>query len=403
MTTPATGLTRSRSSLTIQYEIKSSSTLARTRRKGKSRSSTLNEALGNRAVRSSTNRKTQKLQPQKKKSSKKSRKQPEPLRSFDGIAGNRKFEGQTRNGLLNASRSPSVPESKLKRESKTRGERPEDPYELSADENDAPTAAFCSPSASPAVRASVEKKRKFFPNRRENPTKRTALLGFELLRQKLTAKSRGCRRPLLAANRIFSSRAAPMSESERARIAATTIWLPVPNQQCASTPNGQRPQRLQPPLLSLPPPDEKSEILTGNPAVRLSSLSVLDSPLDSRTVESSNTPLESTAVIPREGSTHDALPLADISNISPRPQPLSSDRVGDKIHKETRRISFAQRLSPIPKRPSGSRGSSNLSTSGSKVHPHRHSCNEDASNYEEWLEQFNSQLKPYEEFDLTIG
>ncbi|VDM35288.1 unnamed protein product [Hydatigera taeniaeformis] len=326
----------------------------------------------------------------------------ESSRSFDGIAGNGNSGGQIHNELTDAPKLLTASKARCRKATMTRIEKSKDPYELSADENEAPAAAFGSSLASSATTVSIGKKRKFFSTQRESSSKRTALIGFELLRQKLAVKSGGRRRALSAANRISSSRAPPMSESERARIAATTIWLPIPNRQYASTPNRQHPHRLQPSPLPLPSPDRRSEILTGNPAVRLSSLSALASPLDSRTVQADIAPLESTAVMPREGSTHDALPLADISNIAPRPPSLSFDRVGDRAYGETRRISFAQPLSPMPKRSSGSRaGSSNLSTSGSKG-PSRHSHNEDASNYEEWLEKFNFQLKPYEDFDLTV-
>ncbi|EUB60696.1 hypothetical protein EGR_04529 [Echinococcus granulosus] len=410
-------LTRSRSSLTIQNGVKSSSTATRVRCKGKSRSSVRSVASRDRVLRSSRNRKVHVLQSQSKQSSNKPRKQPVSSRSSEGVASSRKSERQTRNGLPDASQSLSASKAKRRKAGKTRDERSEDPYELSEDENEAPAAIFGSPSAPCAAISSIDKKRKFFPTRREGSTNRAALSGFDILRRKLTAKSRSYRRPASAADQTSSSRAAPMSESERARIAATTIWLPLPNQQCASTPDRQHPQRMQPQILSLPPPDERSEILTGNPAVRLSSLSVLASPLDSRTVKPNNTPLESTAVMPHEGSAHDAPPLADISNISPRP-PLSAYQVGDKIHSEARRISFAQPLSPIPKRSSGSRGRKfelehavtigvdtveafvirrclRLATTG---------CTTSLvdANYEQWLEEFNSQLKPYEEFDLTI-
>ncbi|KAL5104527.1 hypothetical protein TcWFU_008609 [Taenia crassiceps] len=384
-----------------------------------------------RRLRSSTIRKTHELQPQKRQSSKKKSKRTELPLSSNGITSIRKPGEQAHNGTSDASHSLSVSKTKRRGVGKRRGERSLDSHEVRADRNYALTNAFDSPSDSSAVIASGEKKRKFFQTPREGSARRTALLGFELLRQKLTSKPRGRRRPPSAAGRIFSSRAAKMSASERARIAAATILLPLPKLQFASTP-----QRLQPQLLPLLPPDEKSEILTGNPAVRLSSLSVLASPSDSRAVELSNTPLESTAVIPREGSTHGALPLADISNISPWPQAPPADQAGDKIHKEAHRVSFAQPLSPIPKRSSVSQGSSNFSTSASKVPSRLHSRNEDASStdprrspsrgrkmrpslpdglrggrgreleglkeYEEWLKQFNSQLKPYEEFELTI-
>ena len=195
-----------------------------------------------------------------------------------------------------------------------------DPYQLSEDELEPPMVSFVKPSDSVAT-GSVVKKRKFFTTQGEGLARRSALSSFELLHKKLSVKVRlyrvafwlgccnlalllcvwqsrsGCRsRVNLSKAPKSASRGTPMSEEERARIAATTIWLPIPRrdrqheQLFATTSTPSRPQRLE----TLGEEEaEVSGILTGNPAVRPLILSA--SPNISRTGNASTAPLESTA------------------------------------------------------------------------------------------------------------
>lgn len=93
-------------------------------------------------------------------------------------------------------------------------------------------------------------------------------------------------------------RGASITDEERSRIAATTIWLPVPRldrqqkQQFATT---STPSRHQPLETLGEETAEVNEVLTGKPAVRLSIFSSPTSPSICQTGDTSIAPLESTA------------------------------------------------------------------------------------------------------------
>ncbi|KAM3173850.1 hypothetical protein ACTXT7_011743 [Hymenolepis weldensis] len=448
---------------------------------------------------------------------------------------------------LSSKSTPKHSNSKRRKITEEPVEIEHDPYELSGDENGSPipfptTSDTTIPSVKPVIaRATEDKKRKFFITRTLEVSKRPNFCSLELVQRK--SKTTTKRVSKLMPSR---SRPQPLTDDERARIAATTIWLPIPNQQIfqanqenvPSLPSTSQTQSKQQPIssaihqtltTSLPPIEENDnfsecggglggdKILTGNlsiqmsnPTPSLTSPSVSKAPvsgpcstpvnkltgkIDSLAIHSRHNPdltsvvgyiphlmcinpwsvladehpmakslpclvdrlplrpelLITSAVsvsligkprIKTIGYGGGVQPLADVSNVlvsSVKRRTTAEIEIKDQ--QEARRISFAQPLSPIPKRNSSSRGSSEQSGSGLKISRRNRSQDEDQSivglltrplelmlwfsrptsmpdtkfdvftvlaritvhiNYEEWLKEFNSHLKPYEDFNLTI-
>ncbi|KAM7538459.1 hypothetical protein Aperf_G00000078031 [Anoplocephala perfoliata] len=342
--------------------------------------------------------------------------------------------------MRNSSRNSLKPSSSKR--SKTCDETIEiirDPYELSDDEGEVPslhsaadrTASSTVAITSPSTR--VDTNRKFFITRTEGTTRRPVFKSLEIMQNKLNIKTKH-----LSKSTTPKPRRQPMTADERARIAATTIWLPIPSQKPQNQeppsqfksplPPVAPPPRQTPRTDSLPPIEESDDfsgcgaddmILTGKPSVQMTNLTDLASPnVSTLPAGPCSTPLNKLIgkapvknIDVGGGEGEKVEPLSDLSNIrastSNPPTPVVS---GTKSPSEIRRISFAQPLSPIPKRSSGSRGSSGRSAAELKMQRKNRSQEEEASghrcpgssSYEEWLEEFNSQLKPYEDFELTI-
>nr|CDS26108.1 conserved hypothetical protein [Hymenolepis microstoma] len=340
---------------------------------------------------------------------------------------------------LSPNSTPKHSSSKRRKITKDSIELERDPYELSGDENGSPilfptTADITVPSAKPVIcETTGAKKRKFFITRTPEISKRPNVSSLELRQRKRKTVTK--RVPKLMPSR---PRSQPLTDDERARIAATTIWLPIPNQQkpqdnqanVPSLPSTSQPQPLQQPTsstlhqiltTSLPPIEENNDfpefasglgndgICTGKPSIQISNLtpyrtspSVSEAPMSGPC----STPLNKLTGKPRirtSGNEGFVQPFSDVSNVlvsSVKRRTIAESEIKDQ--QEVRRISFAQPLSPIPKRSSNSRGSSGQSASGLKIPRRNRSQDEDQSNYEEWLKEFSSQLKPYEDFDLTI-
>ncbi|VDN98643.1 unnamed protein product [Rodentolepis nana] len=272
-----------------------------------------------------------------------------------------------------------------------------DPYELSGDENSSPipfptTTEIAVPSAKPVIsKTTGDKKRKFFITRTPEIPRQPNMSSLESKQRKhktVLFLMQTKRVPKLMSSR---TRSQPLTDDERARIAATTIWLPLPNQP----PSSQQPKSA--------PIEENNDVIECAGGSGDDDWIGTEKPT---TADPCSTPLRKLSEKPliRTSDNGDYVqPFSDVSNVLvssvKRRNVAENETTG---HQEVRRISFAQPLSPIPKRDSNSRGSSGQSASGLKI-PRRHrSQDEDQSNYEEWLKEFSSQLKPFEDFDLTI-
>uniref|UniRef100_A0A5K3FY96 Shugoshin C-terminal domain-containing protein n=1 Tax=Mesocestoides corti TaxID=53468 RepID=A0A5K3FY96_MESCO len=158
-----------------------------------------------------------------------------------------------------------------------------------------------------------------------------------------------------------------MSDNERARIAATTIWLPVPPtrslvppQHCASTPVSCGADQRQ----------AGGAALTARPVVLLPRLPSLESPIVVQETLGGQ-PLDSTAVFPEReeeevenactttataATPSTARPLSDSTNLRLSDQPMAGKPSVDVHH-----ASFATSISPIAKRSRTSRAPSESS------------------------------------------
>ncbi|VUZ51672.1 unnamed protein product, partial [Hymenolepis diminuta] len=291
---------------------------------------------------------------------------------------------------LSSKGTPKHSHSKRRKITEESVEIEHDPYELSGDENDSPipfptTSDTTVPSVKPVISRTTEvKKRKFFITRTLEVSKRPNFCSLELVQRKSKIPTK--RVSKLVPSR---SRPQPLTDDERARIAATTIWLPIPNQQksqpnqenAPSLPSTSYTQSIQQPTssilhqtltTSLPPIEENDDfsecglggdkILTedlsiqmSNPTPSLTSPSVSKAPVSGPC----STPVNKLTGKPRIKTTGyggGLQPLADVSNVlvsSVKRRTTAEIEVKDQ--QEARRISFAQPLSPIPKRNSSSR------------------------------------------------
>ncbi|BHF66219.1 hypothetical protein SprV_0200923500 [Sparganum proliferum] len=278
-----------------------------------------------------------------------------------------------------------------------------DPYEISEDENCPPTTM-----AAPKPRP----KRKFFSKGRAERLKQSTFSAFNFFRGKFRVEARKPLRNLPAA---------PLTlREEHQRIAATTIWLPVPDTSRRPPANTTAGSARGGVLYSTPVSGATAAggpfaMLSSKPMVALRGTDVHAASLLASPILPSKPSLSEPVVVvtattadmvcntwsQREEALPSPMPLVPSPPQSPtlppcpegavvRASPPSAPRPSHSAEKSLSTKSRSQRSSmhsPTP-RSTSSRGHS--------------SHEEDVSNYKEWLDVFNAQLEPYEDFNLTI-
>ncbi|VDM00871.1 unnamed protein product [Schistocephalus solidus] len=278
--------------------------------------------------------------------------------------------------------------------------RESDPYELSVDENGPPTTTA-------ALQSRL--KRKFFSKGRAERLKQSTYSAFTFFRGKFRM---GTRKPL----RNLPTSVLTLREEHR-RIAATTIWLPVPD--ASRPPPTTSAGSVRGGVLYSTP--VSGAAAAGGPFAMLSSRPLVAL----RGTDGHAASLLASPILPSKPSLPESVVAVSTADVScntwnqlkdglPPPEPLipspltspilpscsgdagvtvSQPSVVPPNHSTEQTLSVKSRSqrsslhSPTP-RSTSSRGHS--------------SHEEDVSNYKEWLDVFNAQLEPYEDFNLTI-